>query len=164
MKGFQGRQGVFHRFVKRRGSVPPQGNCSRHVPIFSFFSMIFLVKPKKTNKQQNHETMNKIIWQSILKIRQIIPVNLAFFFFELEAGLPQEWGLQLGLFWNAQKTGIGIDFVILDTWSVLLMFFEALCVILVKKYWKTKKINKCFIPPQTAVFHHFVFFQKLKNS
>ena len=48
--------------------------------------------------------------------------------------------------------GIGSDFFILETWIVLLMFFEAFCVILVKKYPETKKIKIMTKFPKTTSF------------
>ena len=61
-------------------------------------------------------------------------------FFELEVGLPQEVGLIFECIENGDW--IGSDLVILETWSVLLMFLVAFCVILVKKYPETKKDKK----------------------
>ena len=46
-------------------------------------------------------------------------------FFELEVGLPQEVGLIFECIENGDW--IGSDLVILETWSVLLMFLEAFC-------------------------------------
>ena len=51
-------------------------------------------------------------------------------------------GFVVGLIFECIENGnFGSDFVLLDTWSVLLMFLVAFCVILVQKHPETNQIK-----------------------